>query len=77
VFSAFDSLHYNVLRIVVLHITTGFGKTKSGRIHRCPPFPVPFTTKPKTKYLNNKIPKLGTLKNQGVCYTMALPFYNK
>jgi hypothetical protein len=43
---------------------TGTGKTKSG-IHRCPPFPVPFTTKPKTKYLNNKIPKLGTLKIKG------------
>jgi hypothetical protein len=51
-----------------LHITTGTGKTKSG-IHRCPPFPVPFTTKPKTKYLNNKIPKLGTLKIKG-CLTL-------
>jgi hypothetical protein len=39
-----------------------------------PTFPCTIYDKTKTKYLNNKILKLGTLKNQGVCHTMALPF---
>jgi hypothetical protein len=44
-----------------------------------PTFPCTiYETTHKTKYLNNKIPKLGTLKIKGWCVTLSpLPFYIK
>ncbi len=76
-FSAFDSHHYNVRCIVVCisQLELAKPKVESTDAHLSL---YHLRQRIKQKYLNNKIPKLGTLKIKGWCVTLSpLPFYIK